>query len=226
MSQVDLSQNWRSGTHLSPPLLPGSSLKVGGQIRETWWFPSWRTWPQWRGPSQKQTVLRFRLDPKCSRQEPGKVKIERRRPRRALDKSPKNQLNWKILDPEVLSHYPGNSVLPGGKRVRKREPICTSASCKHAAEADRSLLWNPRAKIQICQASFRSEEKDKTESYLFGAAKTWLNFCIGGGRCRWHLFVGNGIVCIFVVRPPAIHLIWWNWIVRSIGKGGSLFWPA
>ena len=159
VSQIDLSQNWRSGTHLSPPLLPGSSLKVGGLIRETWWFPSWRTWPQWRGPSQKQTVLRFRLDPKCSRQEPGKVKIERRRPRSALDKSPKNQLNWKILDPEVLSHYPGNSVLPGGKRVRKREPRCTSASCKRAAEADRSLLWNPRAQ----NSNLALGEKRKTE---------------------------------------------------------------
>ena len=116
--------------------------------------------------------------------------------------------------------------LPGGKRVRRREPICTSASCKRAAEADRSLLWNPRAKIQICQSSFMSEEKNKTESYLFGAAKTWLNFCIGRGRWRWHLFVRNGIVCIFVVRPPAIHLVWWNWNVRSIGKRGSLFWPA
>ena len=132
--------------------------------------------------------------------------------------------NWKYWTPKCSHIVSG--CLPGGKRVRKREPRCTSASCKHAAEADRSLLWNPRAKIQICQSSFKSEEKDKTESYLFGAAKTWLNFCIGRGRRRWHLFVRNGIVCIFVVRPPAIHLIWWNWIVRSIGKRGSLFWPA
>ena len=81
-------------------------------------------------------------------------------------------------------------------------------------------------KIETCQSSFRSEEKDKIESYLFSATKTWLNFCIGGGRWRWHLFVRNGIVRIFVVRPPTIHLVWWNWNVRSIGKGGSLFWPA
>ena len=96
------------------------------------------------GPVKSKLCSAFDWTPSVPDKSLEKWKLKVGDPDVLLTRAQKISWIWKYGTLKCSHIILETQCLPGGTRVRKREPGCTSASCKHAAEADRSHLWNPR----------------------------------------------------------------------------------